>query len=267
MTIEKIRHICGLSGGKDSAALAIYLRDKVPEMEYFFCDTGYELPEVYEFLNRLEAYLGKPIVRLDNGGRDFEHYLVTKHGYLPSPQNRWCTEFLKLRPMELFIGQDRAINYVALRADENREGYSSKKANITSRFPFIEDGLTILDIEKILEFSSLGLPKYYEWRSRSGCFFCFFQRKIEWIRLYKLHPDLFLKAVAIEEMAFDLRKSKGEEYRFSWLGDELLIDLIKPERIEQITKDNASKSNSISIREKSSLLVEILGKQEGFSNG
>ena len=38
------RHILGLSGGKDSSALAIYLRDRVPQMEYVFCDTGKELP-------------------------------------------------------------------------------------------------------------------------------------------------------------------------------------------------------------------------------
>ena len=56
---RKIRHILGLSGGKDSSALAIYMRDKVPKMEYAFCDTGKELPETYEFLDRLEAFLGK----------------------------------------------------------------------------------------------------------------------------------------------------------------------------------------------------------------
>lgn len=37
---KPVRHLLGLSGGKDSAALAIYLRDKVPDMEYFFADTG-----------------------------------------------------------------------------------------------------------------------------------------------------------------------------------------------------------------------------------
>ena len=66
----KIRHILGLSGGKDSSALAIYMRDKVPEMEYAFCDTGKELPETYEFLERLEAFLGEKIERL-NAGREF----------------------------------------------------------------------------------------------------------------------------------------------------------------------------------------------------
>jgi len=255
---NNIRHICGLSGGKDSAALAIYLRDKVPDMEYFFCDTGYELPEVYEFLNRLEAFLGKPIARLDNGGRDFKHYLVTKHGFLPSPQNRWCTEVLKLIPMENFIGGDNAINYVAIRADEDREGYTSKKSNITSRFPFIEDGLTIDDVHKTLESSSLGLPNYYEWRSRSGCFFCFYQRKIEWIRLFTLHPDLFKKAVAIEDFALKLRKSEGHNYKFSWLRDESLQDMIKPERMKQIIEENDMREGKTDHSNQSSLLIDIL---------
>ena len=59
------RHVLGVSGGKDSSALAIYMRDKVPEMEYVFCDTGKELPETYEYLDRLEAFLGKKIERLN----------------------------------------------------------------------------------------------------------------------------------------------------------------------------------------------------------
>ena len=71
---ENRRHILGLSGGKDSSALAIYMRSRVPEMEYAFCDTGKELPETYEFLDRLEAFLGKKIERL-NADRDFDHWL------------------------------------------------------------------------------------------------------------------------------------------------------------------------------------------------
>ena len=55
---QKVRHLLGLSGGKDSSALAVYMRDRVPEMEYFFTDTGKELPETYEFLDRLEVFLG-----------------------------------------------------------------------------------------------------------------------------------------------------------------------------------------------------------------
>ena len=48
---KKTRHILGISGGKDSAALAVHLRDRIPEMEYAFCDTGKELKETYVFID------------------------------------------------------------------------------------------------------------------------------------------------------------------------------------------------------------------------
>ena len=48
-------------------------RDRVPDMEYFFCDTGAELPETYKYLAKLEVVLGKPIARL-NSDRNFAHY-------------------------------------------------------------------------------------------------------------------------------------------------------------------------------------------------
>ncbi len=89
---ESIRHICGISGGKDSSAMAVYLRQHRPELEveYFFCDTGAELPETYEYLSKLEAVLGKPIARL-NADRGFDHWFEVYRGALPSPQMRWCT--------------------------------------------------------------------------------------------------------------------------------------------------------------------------------
>ena len=51
----KERHILGISGGKDSAALAIHMARTRPELniEYFFTDTGEELPEVYSYLSKL----------------------------------------------------------------------------------------------------------------------------------------------------------------------------------------------------------------------
>ena len=66
------RHILSLSGGKDSAALAIFMRDRVPEMEYVFCDTNKELPETYDYLNQIEAYLGRKIIHIE-AERGFDH--------------------------------------------------------------------------------------------------------------------------------------------------------------------------------------------------
>jgi len=228
------RHLLGLSGGKDSSALAIYIRDKYPEiheqMEYFFADTGAELPETLEFVDILQDYLGKPIIRL-NPEKDFAYYLKLNGNFLPTLKTRWCTVNLKIKPFEEYVGNETSISYVGIRADElSRQGYISKKPNITARYPFIEDGLKKEDILSILEKSGLGIPKYYEWRNRSGCFFCFFQQKIEWVGLAERYPDLFQQAMAYESF----HQEHGRDQ--TWSQGERLEDLLK--RIDIIKENN-----------------------------
>lgn len=221
---EKVRHILPLSGGKDSAALAVYFsiyrRDSFQELEYVFLDTGHELPETYEFLNRMRAVLNIDInyIRSD---RSFEDWLKFKNFYLPSPLKRWCTEELKIKPFERYIGNDKAYSYLGIRADEDRDGYISNKTNIIPYYPFVEDGLVLSDIISLLESSGLGLPGYYTWRSRSGCYFCFFQQKIEWLNLYELHRDLFLEAMSFEKI------DQENGTRFTWCQDESLAELLE----------------------------------------
>ncbi|NEX21264.1 phosphoadenosine phosphosulfate reductase family protein [Thiorhodococcus mannitoliphagus] len=231
-----VRHLLGLSGGKDSSALAIYLRDRIPEMEYFFADTGAELPETLEFVDLLEDYLGKPIVRL-NAGRDFDYYLKLHNNFLPSPQQRWCTINLKLIPFENYVGDDEVISYIAIRADEpSRVGYVSTKPNIKTRFPFKEDGLNKDDVTQILESCGLGLPKYYEWRSRSGCYFCFFQRQEEWLGLKKHHGDLY-------ELARQYEKADEETgKRYTWNQSGSLDEIVsRAEKKASLPRKQTSK--------------------------
>lgn len=228
-------HVLGLSGGKDSAALAVWMRDKHPELniDYFFTDTGEELPEVYEFLGRLEGYLGKPITRL-NPRRDFRFWLREYNHFLPSPQTRWCTRMLKLKPFEEWVKPwlatgDKVFSYVAIRADEEfREGYTAKAPNLFVKLPFRKAGIDKPGVIDILESSGVGYPKYYDWRSRSGCTFCFFQQKIEWVRLREQHPEDYQKAKDLEKDALD----HGSP--FTWSKGESLSEMEKPERIAEI---------------------------------
>jgi 3'-phosphoadenosine 5'-phosphosulfate sulfotransferase (PAPS reductase)/FAD synthetase len=232
---EQVRHICGISGGKDSSALAVYMRDQVPQMEYFFCDTGAELPETYEYLDKLETALGKPIARL-NARKGFDHWFTVYRGALPSPQMRWCTKKMKIEPLEEWIGDSPAVSYVAIRADESgRKGYISTKPNIKAVFPFIEAGVTHDGVLRILEEAGIGLPGYYEWRTRSGCYFCFYQRKAEWVGLAEKHPDLWERSVAIEQKvmkdagadgdaSFGRYGMRGRQY--TWSGGESLPELL-----------------------------------------
>ncbi len=234
MSNGKARHILSLSGGKDSTALAIYMQGKIPDVEYVFCDTGEELPETYEYLEKLEAFLGEPIIRL-NPDRPFNHFLDIYGGILPDARARWCTRMLKLRPFEHYIGDDKTISYIAIRSDEeHRKGYISKKNNIEVCYPFISDGINKRGVYKILKQSGLGLPEYYKWRSRSGCYFCFFQQKIEWVGLLEKHPELFKKAAAYEKDGND------DGGRFTWIENESLNELAQPNRVEEI-KDKFQK--------------------------
>lgn len=142
--MSKVKHLLGISGGKDSAALAIYLKDKHPSLDliYYFCDTGKELDETYQLIENLESYLGKKITHLtpeDASKTDenpFDHFYKAYRGYLPSSVARWCTKKMKLEPFENFVGDDPVVSYVGIRGDEDREGYISKKSNIQSIFPF-----------------------------------------------------------------------------------------------------------------------------------
>lgn len=244
------RHIVSLSGGKDSTALGIYLRDKIPNLEYVFCDTHEELEETYQYLDRLEAFLGQKITRL-NPGRGFEHWLDIYGGMLPSAQVRWCTRKLKIEPFEEYVGDSQVWSYVGIRADERRSGYVSTKPNIKPVLPFKEHGLVRGDIERILDESGLGLPEYYKWRQRSGCSFCFFQRSGEWVGLKEHHPDLFEKAKAYEKV------SDGEQ--FYWRQRESLAELEKPERVAQIKTQHALRLEEERKRRPDRPLIELVG--------
>ncbi len=257
-TSEKpVRHILSLSGGKDSSALAIYMKDRIPEMEYVFCDTSQELQESYDYLDKLEAYLGKPIIRLKQSEDAFNNLLQARRNFLPSPQMRWCTELLKIRPFEQYVGDDPVISYVGIRADENRKGYITSKPNLIAKYPFIEDGLVKADIEEILESSGMGFPEYYKWRSRSGCYFCFFQQRIEWVGLLENHKDLFEKAKSFE------KEDPVTGRRYTWVQRESLEELSRPERIAEIKAEHKQRLIDLELRRKNLSLSEVLADDNG----
>ena len=114
--------------------------------------------------------------------------------------------------------------------------------------PFREDGINKESVLEILEASGLGMPKYYEWRSRSGCTFCFFQQKIEWVRLKERHPEAFENAKNLEKVA------KDNNSPFTWSQGESLEMLEKDERVSQIKEDYAKR------------LARAQARKEKFSN-
>lgn len=105
-----MKHIVAFSGGKDSTAMSLFLRDKYPDIkfEYVITPTGDELPEMSSHWAAMSDLLG--------GLR-----MVSP----PNFQKRFCTQHLKIYPFIVFIEQfEEVIVYVGLRADEeNRVGF------------------------------------------------------------------------------------------------------------------------------------------------
>ena len=245
------RHIVNISGGKDSAALAIYMKFTYPKVpaEYVFCDTKCELPETYDFLDRLETFLGKEIHRInafnilripEKDRNPFDiFYNEMYSGYLPSPRSRWCTRELKIKPLEKYLEGTTAYSYIGIRGDEEREGYKGKKPpvfsqkpNIIPVYPFKDDAIGYEEVKEMLDASGLGLPDYYKWRSRSGCYFCFYQQVGEWQRLKEEHPHLFEKAKQYE-------RTDGKR-KFTWVEGKTLDEIANEPRREIQEQDETS---------------------------
>ncbi|PTS96653.1 phosphoadenosine phosphosulfate reductase, partial [Pedobacter sp. HMWF019] len=127
-------------------------------------------------------------------------------------------------------------------------------------FPLLDNEANLVrdDIFKILIESGVGVPAYYKEipyqvdgrsgmynRSRSGCFFCFFQRKIEWVWLYEQNPAKFFLAMEYENGGY------------SWMKDERLEELIHPERINQIKQEFLTNQQRASKNESSNKLLDL----------
>jgi len=175
---------------------------------------------------------------------------------------RWCTESLKIKPFEKFVGDDPVYSYIGIRADEShRKGYISTKPNIIAKYPFVDDGLKKDDIIRILEDSGMGIPDYYKWRSRSGCYFCFFQQRIEWVGLLENHPDLYEKAIGYEK--FDPVTNE----RYTWSARESLEELRQPERVAQIKEEYEKRQNQKPKFEASQTLVQVFADEVDGDDG
>lgn len=248
-----MRHLIPISG-KDSLATAIWQQALDPSLpyEYVFNDTRAELPDTYTWLDRVETVTG---IRIERIGKCLRQ-VIQEQGILPSSRRRFCTERSKIRPMNRFIGKTVATVYFGLRADEpNRVGaFASKK--LIPKYPLREAGIGLATVYRIVGDRNLlppaffwqrlwdevtrqvGPPKdwpdwmtqrVFAWRSRPNCFFCFFQRRYEWVGLLWHHPDLFAEAKAIEEATGHgpkVRRSSG----IRWIAEDWPLSRIEDEQ-------------------------------------
>lgn len=201
-------YIVPVSGGADSSALAITMSVLYPHIpfRFVFTDTLAETRDLYENMVAIEKFLGIEITRLipENGGL---YGLIESYGgFLPSMRARWCTRDLKLKPYEAYIEQIReegrvVHSFVGIRADEpKREGLVSKYPFIKTYFPFQTLGIDRRAVFGILQ-QTVGVPRLYNHRTRSGCSVCPFQRRSELLGLLRWNPDEFDRGLEYEKLS------------------------------------------------------------------
>lgn len=200
------RHILALSGGKDSTAMALACAKYEPADYTYVCTpTGNELPEMNAHWEKLEALLGKPIIRLQAQSL---MGLIVKQAAIPNHAARWCTRIIKLEQYYRWLGdQGPCISHVGLRADEeSRPGMIFPDAGeITMDFPMRRWGWFIQDVQDFLRAMGVTIPE------RTDCAVCFWQKLGEWYLLWRDHRPLFEQGIVAEDFVTDKR---GVAYTF-----------------------------------------------------
>jgi hypothetical protein len=280
-----LRHIIPISG-KDSLATAIIQYNLKPDLDYEFVynPTGLELPEAFEWIERVGDFFGKKVAIVS---KPLKEIIEGYNYFLPGPRARYCTKESKILPFVEWIGKDDCYVYYGIRADEQREGFNNTTSpNITPKYPLKDvgiglDGVYIIVNKVGLKPPTFFWPEIYErvkagigfdpkdiltewqfdmlfaWRSRLNCDRCFNQRGYEWIGLLEFHPDRFWDAESWEH--------KGGEKSYSWNGNRFLKEIaeqkesIKRKRVKAIEKILGDKMQGNLFREMDEeMFVDVL---------
>ena len=195
--------------GANSVAMTIMLVKQGWRGPIVWADTGGEWPETLCYMQTFESEWLRPrgleITRLSpathaelyddkrlGGLADtLEEYCLMR-GIIPILAVRWCTVQFKRTPLENWRqahGLDRTC--LGMSASEPRRIRDDPNV----RYPLWEEGITRGECRRIIAEAGLEQP------IKSGCFFCPGQRLDNWRRLYYEHPDLYDRAVALEDNA------------------------------------------------------------------
>jgi len=193
--LDGCRVVASISGGKDSAALSLWLTEQGIDHDRVFADTGWEHPATYEYLRGpLTDKIG-PIVEVKSKVGGMPEW-VRKKGMFPTRLRRYCTEELKLRPIRdhLTSLDVDPVNTVGIRAGESRA---------RAQLPRWEEWLALdCDVWRpLIDWTEQDVidthhrhdlapnPLYLRGTERVGCWPCIFSRKREIRLVADLTPE------------------------------------------------------------------------------
>lgn len=201
-----MNHVVGLSGGKDSTAMALRLKQLNPDTDYtyVFTPTGNEMPSMFRHWMFLQDELGKKLTPMSTGVS--LEGLMDRWSAVPTTKMRWCTRVLKIEPFKAYMHSFApAIAYIGLRADEETRAGTvyGDVDGIEQSFPLREWGWGLEEVWNFLDSyewtDSEGSHKGVVMPERTDCAWCPFQQLGEWWNLWKFQPDLYERACEWED--------------------------------------------------------------------
>lgn len=218
---KDMKYIVSYGGGVNSTAMVIFLVKKKLPLDYVvFADTGDEMPETYEYLKDMEKFLSKykipfKIVVVPNGDSLSERCMRRK--VIPSQVWRWCTRDMKVVPIHIFY---RSLNahvcqYMGIDYDEVERMKDPKVDYVTNIYPLIDYKIGREKCVELIKEAGLPIPV------KSGCYFCPFNSIGRWAELYKTHPELYKKAMKIEENGKHMPKQTLTRITLRVLGKKI----------------------------------------------
>jgi len=213
--------VMNVSGGKDSTACALALREADIPHRRVFADTKWEADETIEYLDYLRSVLGPIDVIGYPGGMPAK---IREGARFASRMQRWCTQELKLHPLRAYYDaiEDTGATAVCVTGVRAEEGTAK---NGRAQMPEIEDDAgwggwmwrpihkwTIADVLEIHHRHGVRVnPLYHRGHDRVGCYPCVMASKEE-VRLIAEHaPERIAEIRALEQEVTAERLRRNEE--------------------------------------------------------
>lgn len=208
---SKRYNVVSFSGGKDSTALLLWAKENLGQFEAVTQDTGWEHPFTYayiEYINETVLDGGLRVLRSEKY-EGFEDMAIKKKR-APSSQRRFCTENLKIIPMQNYIhslieqGYD-VHNYVGIRADESANRAKMKESNFDLDYfgCWIHRPLLTWSADDVFDMHRKhGVdpnPLYKLGMKRVGCMPCIMVSHGEVRAIIRNFPDVIEKIKALEK--------------------------------------------------------------------
>jgi 3'-phosphoadenosine 5'-phosphosulfate sulfotransferase (PAPS reductase)/FAD synthetase len=228
--------VASVSGGKDSTAMCLHLKEQEIEYSAVFMDTGWETQQVYDYIeNHLPGIIGNiTTIRaqidlpddLENIAVYFEDKIgrysamvrrVLLYSTFPSRRARWCTDELKMKPMRSHIDaiSSDVLNAVGVRAQESSarsklpEYEYSQKLGCDVWRPILRWSLQdVIDIHH--RHGAAPCSQYFNGASRVGCHPCVFARKAELRMMAEQDPSRVELLRELERVVNDLKAKKNK---------------------------------------------------------